>query len=188
MTAFNELAAAAATAASLAMDAFSVSICVGLCRERTSVRDGLALGLSFGFFQFFMPLLGGAAASGLSGFFDVWTPWLAAALIAWVGINMIKEARNGGQGECITMTPKNIVMLSFATSLDALAVGFSIESTGGSAMLLSLLAGIITFSLSLAGALLGKKLGGRFGEKAEYLGGCVLLLIAAKIIYSVCLQ
>lgn len=78
---FGEYLAAAATAASLAMDAFSVSICIGLCHERLRLREAFILGAAFGLFQFFMPLLGGEIAEHLSGFFDSWTPWIAAALI-----------------------------------------------------------------------------------------------------------
>ena len=154
------------------------------------------------FFQFFMPLLGGVIAGGLSGFFSTWTPWIAAALIVWVAVNMIREAASGGEDDCssMTITLKSMTVLSFATSLDALAVGFSIESTGGSAMSLAVLAGIITFALSAAGTIAGKKVGSitfalsaagtiagkkvgsHFGRKAEYVGGGVLLVIAARII------
>ncbi len=184
---FGEYLAAAATAAALAMDAFSVSICIGLCHERLRLREAFILGAAFGLFQFFMPLLGGEIAEHLSGFFDSWTPWIAAALIIWVAVNMIREARDceKGGGSCMTVTLKNVVMLAFATSLDALAVGFSIESTGGSALILAILAGIITFSLSIFGALVGKRFGTAFGKRAEYLGGGVLLAIAAKIIFDV---
>ena len=171
-----EFIATAATGASLAMDAFSVSICIGLCHDRISAKNVLTVGGAFGFFQFFMPLLGGVIAGGLSGFFSTWTPWIAAALIVWVAVNMIREAASGGEDDCSSMT------ISFATSLDALAVGFSIESTGGSAMSLAVLAGIITFALSAAGTIAGKKVGSHFGRKAEYVGGGVLLVIAARII------
>lgn len=174
----------AATAASLAMDAFSVSICIGLCRGRLPLREALILGCAFGFFQFFMPLAGGEAAEHLSALLDnKWTPWIAAALIIWVAVNMISDAGGVEERESyMSVTPKNVAILAFATSLDALAVGFSISSTGGSALLLALLAGAITFSLSFFGALAGKRLGSRFGKKAEYVGGGVLLAIAAKII------
>ena len=143
-----EFIATAATGASLAMDAFSVSICIGLCHDRISAKNVLTVGGAFGFFQFFMPLLGGVIAGGLSGFFSTWTPWIAAALIVWVAVNMIREAASGGEDDCssMTITLKSMTVLSFATSLDALAVGFSIESTGGSAMSLAVLAGIITFA------------------------------------------
>lgn len=179
-----EFIATAATGASLAMDAFSVSICIGLCHDRISAKNVLTVGGAFGLFQFFMPLLGGVIAGGLSGFFSTWTPWIAAALIVWVAVNMIREAAGGGEEDCssMTITLRSMTLLSFATSLDALAVGFSIESTGGSALSLAVLAGIITFALSTTGTLVGKKLGSRFGRKAEYAGGGVLLVIAARII------
>lgn len=184
-----EFIAAAATGASLAMDAFSVSICIGLCHERISAKNVLTVGGAFGIFQFFMPLAGGEIAEHLSGFFNSWTPWLAAALIVWVAVNMIREARKeSGEECCMTITLKSMTVLSFATSLDALAVGFSIESTGGSAMSLAVLAGVITFALSATGTLVGKKLGSHFGRKAEYAGGAVLLVIALRIIYPVIVE
>lgn len=177
---------AVATAASLAMDAFSVSICLGLCHNGLKLREALILGSSFGFFQFFMPLVGAEIAEHLSGFFDVWTPWVAAALIIWVAVNMIREAYRGvDDGSCMAITPRNVLLLAFATSLDALAVGFSISSTGGVAWLLAAAAGIITLALSIFGALAGKLLGTGVGRRAEYFGGAVLLIIAAKILYSV---
>lgn len=183
---FPESIAVTASAASLAMDAFSVSICLGLCHNGLSKREALMLGCAFGGFQFGMPLIGGEIAEHLSGFFDKWTPWIAAALILWVAFNMIKEAReeDASNNSCMTITFKNVLMLALATSLDALAVGFSIESTGGSAWLLAVEAGVITFALSVFGALVGEKLGERFGKHAEYLGGAVLILIAAKIIWD----
>lgn len=167
------------------MDAFSVSICLGLCHEDFKKRDGLILGCAFGFFQFFMPIVGAEIAEHLSGYFDTWTPWIAAALITWVGVNMIKEAYQGADdNSCMSITFKNVIILAFATSLDALAVGFSIQSTGGSAYKLAAAAGIITFLLSIIGALGGRMLGKKAGERAEYFGGAVLLLIAANIIYK----
>ena len=180
----NEIFPLVMTSASLAMDAFSVSICIGLCHDGLKRREALILGSAFGGFQFLMPLLGGEIAEHLSGFFDRWTPWIAAALILWVAINMIREAcqPDGEEKCCMTITLKNVVVLAVATSLDALAVGFSIESTGGSAFLLAVLAGVITFTLSYAGAMLGKRLGETIGKYAEYCGGFVLTGIAAKII------
>ena len=174
-----------ATAASLAMDAFSVAICLGICHEYLTKKEALSLGLAFGFFQFFMPLLGAAIAEHLSGFFDIWTPWIAAALILWVAANMIKEAYKGEDSDsCMVITFKNVIILAFATSLDALAVGFSVSSTGGSAWLLAAAAGVITFALSFVGAAAGKALGEKVGRRAEYFGGSVLMIIAANIIYQ----
>lgn len=175
-----------ATAASLAMDAFSVSICVGLCNNDLKKSDALMLGGAFGFFQFFMPLIGAEMAEHLEGIFDVWTPWIAAALITWVAVSMIKESHQGDgcKESSLTMTFKSVTLLAFATSLDALAVGFSIKSTGGSAWFLAIAAGVITFSFSVFGSLGGGILGHKAGNRAELAGGCVLLLIAAKIVWG----
>ena len=178
----------AATAASLAMDAFSVSVCVGICSKTVNIKNALVLASAFGGFQFFMPLLGAEIAEHLTAFFDVWTPWLAASLIIWVAFDMIKEAYKNDDGKDtpsrLGMTLKNIIVMAFATSLDALAVGFSIYSTGGSAKFLAVSAGIITFGLTVFGVLGGKKLGEKAGGRACLVGGIVLLLIAAKIVFE----
>lgn len=173
-----------ASAASLAMDAFSVSICVGLCHNGLSPRQGFSLSGAFGAFQFAMPLAGAWISSRLTGFFDGFTPWVSAALILWVALSMIKEAR-GGIGKtqsCMLISFKNIVVLAFATSLDALAVGFSMSITGTAAPKLAIAAGLITFLLSLLGAMSGGKIGEKTGDRAEYFGGAVLSLIALKIV------
>ena len=174
-----------ATAVSLAMDAFSVSICIGLCQENLRFRDALSLGVAFGVFQFLMPLIGAEGAEHLKGFLNAWTPWIAAGLIVWVALNMIKEAweNDSGKESTMSVTFRNVIVLAFATSLDALAVGFSIQSTGGSAWLLAIAAGLVTFVLPIVGALGGKALGSKVGQRAEYLGGAVLLAIAVKIIW-----
>ena len=174
-----------ATAVSLAMDAFSVSICIGLCQENLRFRDALSLGVAFGIFQFLMPLIGAEGAEHLKGFLNAWTPWIAAGLIVWVALNMIKEAweNDSGKESTMSVTFRNVIVLAFATSLDALAVGFSIQSTGGSAWLLAIAAGLVTFVLPIVGALGGKALGSKVGQRAEYLGGAVLLAIAVKIIW-----
>ncbi|MDO5562677.1 MAG: manganese efflux pump [Synergistaceae bacterium] len=174
-----------ATGVSLAMDAFSVSICLGLCHNSLKTREALTLGGVFGFFQFFMPLIGAEIAEHLKGFLGSWTPWIAAALIVWVAVNMIVEAYKGEDktNSCMSMTFRNVIILALATSLDALAVGFSVRSTGGSAWALAVTAGLITFLLSIFGALAGKLLGEKVGRNAEYIGGGVLLVIAANIIF-----
>lgn len=177
---FNYLA----IAASIAMDAFSVSICIGLCHDNLRSRQAMILAGSFGFFQFVMPLIGAEIAEHISGFFASWTPWVASGLIVWVAFNMIKEAYTGNDknDSCMSITLRNVTILAFATSLDALIVGFSIKSSGGSAWGLAVSAGIITFFLSFFGALAGRKLGEKVGRYAEYFGGGVLFLIALSII------
>jgi len=175
-----------ATAVSLAMDAFSVSICIGLCHDdKLSWGEAFILGGTFGAFQFFMPLIGAFAALNLAGFLNTWTPWISAALIIWVAVNMARSAYSDDAdkaAECMALTFKNIVILALATSLDALAVGFSIAGTGGPIWMLAFDAGIVTCALSVVGALSGDRIGKRVGQRAQYLGAAVLLIIAANII------
>ncbi|MDD3672127.1 MAG: manganese efflux pump MntP family protein [Synergistaceae bacterium] len=173
-----------ATAASIAMDAFSVSVCMGICDGGLGRRDALTLGGAFGISQFGMPLIGALIAANITGFLNSWAPWIGAGLITWVALNMIREAYTGKDktNSCMNITLMNVLILAFATSLDALIVGFSIKSSGGSALLLALSAGVITFLLSFSGALGGKKLGEKIGTYAEYSGGIVLILVALNIL------
>lgn len=173
-----------ATAASLAMDAFSVSVCVGLASPRLKLRNGLILGGVFGFFQFVMPLAGACFANLLTGFLNSWAPFIAAALIVFVALKMIVETyRHGPSCPSLEVNMKNMLAAGLATSLDALAVGFSIKSAGGSAALMAFSAGFITFALSLLGSIGGGVFGEKIGYRAQYIGGAVLLLIAANIAF-----
>lgn len=174
----------AATAVSLAMDALSVSVCAGICYSGAGLFRSLILGIAFGTFQFIMPLIGAAAADSVSGIMSDWAPWIAAALIVWVAVNMIWDAYKNNQCDFFDFSFKNVAVLAFATSLDALAVGFSIESAGGSALVLAVSAGLVTFSLSFLGALAGGKLGAKVGDAGQYVGGAVLIAIAVRIILA----
>ncbi|MDD4159509.1 MAG: manganese efflux pump [Synergistaceae bacterium] len=173
-----------ATAASIAMDAFSVSICMCICHEDLAQHDALTLGGAFGISQFGMPLIGAMIAANITGLLNSWATWIAALLIVWVALNMMREAyfRKDKTESCMKITLINVILLAFATSIDALIVGFSIKSSGGSAMLLAISAGAITFLLSFLGALGGKKLGEKIGIYAEYAGATVLMLVALNIL------
>lgn len=176
------LPAVIATAASLAMDSFSISICIGLTSQAAKIRNGLAAGAVFGLFQSIMPLLGAAAAGQAADVLDDLAALVASGLIAFVGLKMIYETfRSGGNRPALNLSAGSLLMLGLATSIDALAVGFSIENAGGSAMLLALSTGVITFVLSLLGCVGGMALGVKNGARANYLGGAVLLIIAAYI-------
>lgn len=181
MTSMN-LPAIIATAASLAMDSFSISICIGLAGRTAKIRNGLAAGAVFGLFQFIMPLVGAAVASQATAVLGDWAAWVASGMVACVALKMIYETfRNRDSRPASSLSAGNLLMLGLATSIDALAVGFSIKSAGGSAALLALSAGIITFILSLLGCVGGMALGTKNGARAHYLGGAVLLIIAANI-------
>lgn len=176
------LSAVIATAASLAMDSFSISICIGLAGQTAKIRHGLAAGAVFGLFQFTMPLVGAAAAGQVAGVLNDWAAWVASGLIVFVAFKMIYETlRSGSNRPALNFSAGSLLVLGLATSIDALAVGFSIKSAGGSAILLAFSTGIITFVLSLLGCVGGMALGAKNGARAQYLGGAVLLAIAAYI-------
>lgn len=174
-----------ATAVSLSMDAFSVSICMGISQGGLSSRQAATIGGAFGIFQFIMPLTGAVAAGSLLGYLDSWASWIAAAMIAWVGVGMVRESFHTGQScNCaMSLNLRNLATLAVATSLDALAVGFSIRSVGGSALELAFWSGAVTFLISFLGASAGYRLGGPIGSRAELTGGIVLCCIAANILY-----
>lgn len=184
MTSMN-LSAVIATTASLAMDAFSISICIGLAGQTANIRNGMTTGAVFGLFQFIMPLVGAAAAGQVAEVLDNWAVWVASGLIVFVALKMIYETfKSGGNYPALNLSAANLLMLGLATSIDALSVGFSIKSANGSATLLALSAGAITFVLSLLGCIGGMVLGAKNGARAQYFGGAVLLAIAAYILLS----
>ncbi|MDY3869384.1 MAG: manganese efflux pump MntP family protein [Pyramidobacter sp.] len=174
-----------ATAVSLSMDAFSVSLCMGICCSGLSLKQSAEIASAFGFFQFAMPLIGALAASGLAGVFSDWAGWIGFAMIAYVGVNMIRESFSDASCDCsMAFGFKNLIILSVATSLDALAVGFSLQFTHGGALPLAVWSGVSTFALCLPGARVGWRLGEKLGSRAELFGGIVLCAIAVKVLMS----
>ncbi len=169
----------------LAMDAFAVSISTGLHRQPTLLQI-LRLSSAFGFFQFAMPLVGwfvGRQVSALVGAFD---HWIAFGLLVFVGGKMLWESRSNERSPEKTDPTRGamLLVLSLATSIDALTVGLSLAFLHASILLPSIIIGIITFSLSAIGAGFGSRIGRRWGIWAEVAGGCVLIFIGVRILYS----
>ncbi len=179
----------------LAMDAFSVSITSGIILKRPKIGAMAKIGLFFGAFQFIMPCIGYFLGSAFSNLISAYAPWIAFVLLAFIGGKMIWEATRTEEEEEIKnpLELKLLTMLAIATSIDALAVGVTFAS-GNMALLfpvaleaLSLLAasaviGVVAFILSGAGVYIGGKFGNLFGNKAEILGGLVLIGIGVKIL------
>ncbi|WP_050771336.1 manganese efflux pump MntP family protein [Dethiosulfovibrio peptidovorans] len=181
-----EMDVVVATASALAMDAFSVSLGAGACRCGMPVRQILRMASIFGFFQFAMPLLGGVLGATAVSFVSAWDHWIAAGLLWFVGGNMIFESIKPDKDCSGLDTAKTRVLLGLAvaTSIDAMAVGFSTATLGDSVMPLALVAGVITYLLSVFGAMAGCRLGSATGHRAEMLGGLCLCLIGLEILAS----
>jgi putative Mn2+ efflux pump MntP len=170
-------------AVGVSMDAFAVSMAKGISAHRVGWRHALLAGLWFGGFQALMPCIGYFLGLGFATFIGQWDHWVAWFLLTLIGANMVKESFSkdeeevsGGWGFWHMLT------LAVATSIDALAVGVSFAFLEMSIWMPIIIIGITTMMFSIAGVLLGKKVGERFKSRAELLGGLVLIAIGCKIL------
>ena len=169
-------------ALSLAMDAFAVAICGSMVLAPARRSEGaLRFGAWFGSFQALMPLLGYLGACYLQSCVGSYDRWVAFALLAYLGVEMIKEA-----DEELTMkesyTSKEMFFLAMATSIDALAVGISLALLEVQIWYAALFIGLVTFIVATVGGLVGFRLGEATGKYANICGGVVLLGIGLKIL------
>jgi manganese efflux pump family protein len=170
----------------LAMDAFAVSIAAGLKIARVTPRHTFRVAFHFGLFQFMMPVIGWSVGQKLSIFIDKYDHWVALGLLTFVGCKMLWEAgvQHASKSSADPTRGLMLLTLSLATSIDALAVGFSMALLGVSIWLPSVVIGLITATLSAVGITFGGTLGGRWQRWAEIAGGVVLILIGLEIFIS----
>lgn len=168
-------------AVALSMDAFAVSI--GLGSKGDTRGLGLKAGVFFGAFQALMPFIGYLGGKGVLGWIDAYAHWIAFGLLALVGTKMLYEGLHEGIEEDIAaITNKMMLVLAIATSIDAMAAGFSLTLLDINAYLACLIIGVTTFAFSWAGVQIGKSSGTWLESKAEIFGGTVLILIGIKIL------
>lgn len=168
-------------AIALSMDAFAVSI--GLGSKKNSRGLGLNAGLFFGSFQALMPFIGYLGGKGILGWVEAYAHWIAFGLLALIGAKMVYEGLHEGIEEDIAaITNKMMLLLSVATSIDAMAAGFSLTLLDINVFLACLIIGVTTFAFSWLGVQIGKSSGTWLENKAEIFGGVVLILIGIKIL------
>jgi len=168
----------------LAMDAFAVSITSGLTIKQFRIGDALKIAIFFGLFQAIMPLIGWSAGLGFRDYISGIDHWIAFGLLSIIGCKMIYESFKIGEKNK-KIDPLNIyvlLMLSIATSIDALAVGLSLAFLNFSIILPSIIIGCITFLLSVFGVYFGNRFGNYFEKKIEIIGGLILIGIGIKIL------
>ncbi|MCF8039587.1 MAG: manganese efflux pump MntP family protein [Desulfohalobiaceae bacterium] len=178
-----------ALAVALAMDAFAVSIAVGLSLKNVSFRQTFRLSFHFGLFQGMMPVLGWSIGVTIRSYVAAFDHWLAFALLLLVGGNMIKGAFRTDQekesGQADPTKGLSLVILSLATSLDALAVGFSLSVLNAGIALGAVIIGLTAFAFTMFGLHAGKKIASaRLSQLTEILGGLILLGIGVKILFE----
>ena len=178
-------------AIALAMDAFAVAMCKGLALKRASVPQMSTVGAWFGGFQALMPVIGYFLGLSFHSYIERFDHWIAFALLFIIGANMLREVLFGDEDECdececkgADLSFRTMLVMAIATSIDALAVGISLAMANANILVAAILIGVITFSLSAVGVKIGSIFGARFKQKAEILGGVVLVLIGLKILFE----
>lgn len=167
----------------LAMDAFAVAVCKGLSMKKMSWKKAIIIGLYFGVFQAIMPVIGYFLGVSFQELVTKIDHWIAFALLALIGINMIKEAFDK-DSEAVndSIDVKTMIILAIATSIDALAVGITFAFLKVNLALAVSTIGIIAFVLSVIGVKIGNKFGDKYERKAELAGGIILILMGLKIL------
>ncbi len=175
-------------AVGLAMDAFAVSICKGLCVQKAGIREGCIAGLYFGGFQGLMPLFGYVLGVRFKEYITSIDHWIAFILLGLIGLNMIKEAREKvDEAEACPIgvdpfSPKSMLPMAVATSIDALAIGVTLAFLNVKIVPAITFIGVITFVISAFGIKIGNVFGTRYKSKAEFAGGLILICMGAKIL------
>ncbi len=171
-------------AVGLAMDAFAVSLGVGAGQNARSPRPIFRIAFHFGLFQGLMTFIGWLAGSTIVSLIASIDHWIAMALLAFVGVRMIRSGLNPEQ-DCRSGDPTRggtLMVLCVATSLDAMAVGLGLAMLQVDILSASLTIGVVTLGLSLFGLLVGQKLGEHFGKRMEIVGGVILNGIGLRIL------
>lgn len=172
-------------AVSLSMDAFAASVCKGLATERVGAGEMCTVGLWFGGFQALMPIVGYLLGSGFAKSVSSIAAPLSFVLLTFIGANMILEAyapTAEGQVQPRGLSPRQMLPLAVATSIDALAVGVMIAFLGVDLAWSASVIGGVTFLISAAGLKLGGMVGAKYRSAAEVCGGAVLVILGFKLL------
>ena len=173
-------------ALSLSLDACAVSLALSAAGRLGNARAKFRIAFHFGLFQFLMPVAGWSIGTRIEPFIARFDHWIAAGLLAFVAVRMIRSANEPPDTRAATDPSRGwtLVTLSTATSIDALAVGLGLAALRISVWYPSIVIGLITLVLSTLAILLGQRAGSQLGKRGQIIGGIVLLLVALKIIVA----
>ena len=170
------------------MDAFAVSLCKGLRMRKINYGQGFVIALSFGFFQAGMPLIGWALGVRFERYISQFDHWIAFILLFIIGLKMLYDSITEDPScpvEAVErLDLKELLLLSIATSIDALAVGVTFAFLKTNILQSASIIGVVTFLLSFMAVVIGNHWGNRLQRKAGMMGGMVLMLIGLKILLS----
>jgi len=171
-------------AVGLSMDALSVSVVNGCLIKNIKLKSALRIAFFFGFFQAIMPLIGWYCGLTFNRYIADFDHWIAFVLLCLIGVRMIFESQKRNK-ECSTkncLHLPTLIILSLATSIDALAVGVSFSMLNINIIIPVVIIGLVTFIICIAGIYIGNKIGHFFEDKLELLGGFILIGIGFKIL------
>ena len=173
----------------LAMDCFAVSLCIGSSPSPQNRRTIFRVSFHFGLFQGGMTFLGWLLGSTVVNLIANYDHWIALALLAWIGGRMMMEGFSKDDSSPVRACDdpsrgSSLVMLSVATSIDALGVGLSLALLKINVIGASLVIGLVSLLVSVVGLLGGRKLNQRFGKRVEVFGGLVLIAIGLRILIT----
>ena len=171
-------------AIALSMDAFAVSITLGLSVKKSKIKETLIPGIYFGFFQAFMPLIGYFAGINFANKIQSLDHWVAFVLLGFIGGKMIKDSFSKEETK-ISKNPfrfNTMLLLAIATSIDALAVGVTFAFFEINIFRAIMIIGLTTFCISVIGVKIGNIFGTKFKSKAEFIGGAILIILGLKIL------
>ena len=167
----------------LAMDAFAVSLAAAIYFVKATTRQKFRLSFHFGLFQFFMPILGWWLGSHIEHYIKEVDHWIAFGILSLIGIKMCYDALHEEQTVNKDVSKGwSLIMLSLATSIDALAVGFSFGVINAGIFIPALVIGIVAAAMSLLGIKLGEILSVKFGARFAVIGGVILIIIGLNIL------
>lgn len=170
----------------LAMDSLAVSIASGAVLYCFSIKQAVRIALFMGFFQGLMPLLGWLVANNLHHYITDYDHWVAFTILGILGVKMIREGSTDKEVNCSFNPCKTttLLVLSLATSIDALAVGVSFAFLRTDIQTPLIVIGLTTFILSFLGVAVGTRIRSGINKKIEIIGGLILLFIGIKILIT----
>ena len=171
------------TGFALSMDAFAVSVTKGITLKKINLQIATKIAFLFGLFQGVMPLIGWLFGMNFELYIRSIDHWIAFFLLSFLGIKMIIEAiKKNDNNETTYLDNKELIILSIATSIDALAVGVTFAFLNIDIIPICISIGVITFLVCFIGVLIGKKIGSVFKNYAQIIGGIILILIGLNIL------
>ncbi len=167
----------------LSMDAFAVSIGLGI-KKRVDIKLlAFKAGLFFGIFQAVMPLIGYLGEVGLKEYIQGYDKLIAFAFLLIIGLKMIYESFGENVEEEISIISNKVLLtLAIATSIDAMAAGFSLHLFDLTPVLSLIIIGLVTFLMTILGVYIGSKGGSRYESSAEFIGGAILIFVGLKLL------